>query len=581
MLNPIWKVEKYSILGANLDGGVLSEQDYHNGIEIMKKKALVKNTLIFLLVLHLIFILPVYATTYYVSASGGSDSNPGTEAQPWEHIQHAADVMVAGDSVLIKAGTYNERVVAGNSGAPGNYITYMAYPGDTVTIDGTDTTFTWGGVFHIVGKSYIRVSGLRVINSSEAGIFAAVGSSHIIIEKNYVYNTYSSGIGAWSSDNIIIDSNEVELACNGGRQECITVAVTDTFEVKNNHVHHGGPGTQGGEGIDIKQGSSNGTVFKNCVHDMNRLGIYIEAWDRHTYNIDVFQNIAYACTTAGIALASEECGTLENIRVYNNISFDNEKVGIWIAGWGDTACEHPIQNVEIINNTLYDNGTSDSIGWGGGIAITNSIAQNITVRNNICSQNLRFQIRSDADSVEVTIDHNLIDGYRGDWNEVYGSDSVVGDPMFVSTTTPDFHLQSGSPAIDAGSSIDAPGDDYDGNIRPCGGDYDIGAYEYDPAVNISGVGTKPIDFALIITPNPFNSSVKITAPAGADVKIYDLMGNVVGANSVRPINKGRMLYVPTRTFIWTPDKSIASGIYFVRATMDDGRTIEKKIAYLK
>ncbi|RUA16469.1 MAG: hypothetical protein DSY55_04130, partial [Clostridia bacterium] len=29
-------------------------------------------------------------TAYYV-APGGDDSNPGTEIQPWENIQHAAD----------------------------------------------------------------------------------------------------------------------------------------------------------------------------------------------------------------------------------------------------------------------------------------------------------------------------------------------------------------------------------------------------------------------------------------------------------------------------------------------------------
>ena len=37
---------------------------------------------------------------------------------------------------LYRAGTYNERVIPENSGSAGNYITYAAYPGETVTIDG-------------------------------------------------------------------------------------------------------------------------------------------------------------------------------------------------------------------------------------------------------------------------------------------------------------------------------------------------------------------------------------------------------------------------------------------------------------
>ena len=58
----------------------------------------------------------VYGTTYYV-AKTGSDSNPGTEAQPWLTIQKAANTMVAGDTVYIKQGTYTEQVIPQNSGS--------------------------------------------------------------------------------------------------------------------------------------------------------------------------------------------------------------------------------------------------------------------------------------------------------------------------------------------------------------------------------------------------------------------------------------------------------------------------------
>lgn len=44
-------------------------------------------------------------TTYYVSPSG-NDKNPGTETQPWQTIQKAADTLVAGDTVYIKEGFY-------------------------------------------------------------------------------------------------------------------------------------------------------------------------------------------------------------------------------------------------------------------------------------------------------------------------------------------------------------------------------------------------------------------------------------------------------------------------------------------
>ena len=48
--------------------------------------------------------------TYYVSTTG-SDSNPGTQSQPWRTVQKAVDTVQAGDTVFIAAGTYVEKVV--------------------------------------------------------------------------------------------------------------------------------------------------------------------------------------------------------------------------------------------------------------------------------------------------------------------------------------------------------------------------------------------------------------------------------------------------------------------------------------
>ena len=414
-----------------------------------------------------------HGATYYV-ARNGSDVNPGTEAQPWRTIRKAAVTLIAGDRVYIKEGTYKERVLPENSGNPGNYIAYL---GHTVTIDGTDISVPcYGGLFHVSGKSYIKVSGLRVTNSSGAGIFVD-DSTHIKIEKNYTYNTFSSGIGVWQSDNIVIGGNEVELACNDGEEECITVAMTDTFEVKNSHVHHGGSGIMGGEGIDVKHGSSNGKIYQNHVHHVNRVGIYVDAWDRHIYNIHVFRNIVHDCAEEGFSVGAEAGGLLENVRIYNNVAYDNGCVGIIIAGWGKSVAEHPMKNIKVINNTFYNNGDGD---WGGGIFVENPNVENVVIRNNICSQNLSFQIAVEAcvPRENLTVDHNLVDGYREYPEEIYGSDYIEGNPLFANPFRADFHLEEDSLAIDSGSSIDASSDDFDGIPRPQGARYDIGAFEF-------------------------------------------------------------------------------------------------------
>jgi len=427
---------------------------------------------------------PAPADIYYV-APGGLDTNPGTEAKPWRTIGKAADTLVAGDTVSIKAGTYSERVVPQASGSAGNLITYAAYPGHAVTIDGTGVPIPagWGGLFEISSRSYIQVSGLRICDAgpddNHAGILVE-DSSYVTIEGNVTYNTASSGIGVWSSDHIVVADNEVELACNDGEQECITIAGTDVFEVRDNWVHHGGPGTIGGEGIDVKDGSSNGIVHGNRVESLNRLGIYVDAWAKHTYHIDVYQNTVSNCAAGGFAVAAEAGGLLENVRIYNNVAFNNKWVGLTVAGWGEPVASHPIQDLTVINNTFHANGWSV---WGGGISVENPDAVGVVLRNNIVSQNLWFQIQVDGGVPMPTIDNNLIDGFRGEEpGETRGSEYEEGDPGFENPAAADYHLTEGSPAINTGSEVAAPADDFDGTPRPQGSGVDMGAFEFAPGL---------------------------------------------------------------------------------------------------
>lgn len=429
--------------------------------------------------------------TYYV-AQDGDDGSRGTELLPWRTIAKAASTLVAGDTVYITAGTYGERVVPRNSGSVGLYITYAAYPGDSATIDGSGILLPeWGGLVTIADREYIRVSGLRVINAGphmeNAGILVD-GSSHIVIEDNYTRNTVSSGIGVWGSEDIVIAGNEVELACNDGEQECITVAGTRSFEIRNNHVHHGGPGSNGGEGIDAKDGSSYGKVYGNHVHHVHSVGIYVDAWDKRTHDIEVYRNIVHDVAGNGIMLSSEMGGRLERVRVFNNIAYHNQWGGIWLSGCCPEADSHPMAGIQIVNNTLYNNGWEP---WGGGIGIENADIEDAVIRNNICSQNLSFQIALDPSvpAQAVTIDHNLVDGYRASEGEVRGDKYVEGDPLFVDPSAVDLHLRAGSPAIDSGSPAGAPADDIDGQPRPQGRGYDIGA---DERLAVSGFRYLPL-----------------------------------------------------------------------------------------
>jgi len=105
---------------------------------------------------------------YYVSPSG-QDGNPGSRNAPWRTIQHAADSVQAGDSVLVRAGTYSESVTFSVSGADGATITFAASPGEDVIVDG-DLNLSQG-------VCYVDIGGFELRGYSVWGI-SLLGDNH-------------------------------------------------------------------------------------------------------------------------------------------------------------------------------------------------------------------------------------------------------------------------------------------------------------------------------------------------------------------------------------------------------------------
>lgn len=414
--------------------------------------------------------------TYYVARSG-SDANPGTLAAPWRTISKAVATVSPGATIYVRGGTYNERVLIELQGSSSAITTLAGFPGESATLSGTGIAIDPDeGLVFVLRSSYVSIADLRVEDSSRAGILVD-RSDHVSVERCFTRNTFSSGIGVWASRNVTIIGNEVVLACNRGGQECITVAGTDTFEVRGNRVHDADPfGDPGGEGIDAKDGASNGLITGNEVYNIDRVGFYADAWDKHTHDIAYVGNLVHNTQADGFALASEMGGLLERITVANNVVWGNRWIGLTVANYGGVDT-HPMHDLLIVNNTIVGNGAGD---WGGGIVLDSTLATGVVIRNNILSQSLSFQILVNPaiPRSAFSIDHNLVDGFRDCENEVRGSESVDGDPLFRDPARFDFHLMPGSPAIDHGSPLGAPALDFDGNHRPAGAGIDIGAFEY-------------------------------------------------------------------------------------------------------
>src|SRR5579884_2126337 len=76
-------------------------------------------------------------------APGGRDSSPGTLAAPFATIQRAASLAQPGDTVFIRGGTYHETVTPARPGSAAAPITFAAYHGEHVTLDGADPITGW------------------------------------------------------------------------------------------------------------------------------------------------------------------------------------------------------------------------------------------------------------------------------------------------------------------------------------------------------------------------------------------------------------------------------------------------------
>jgi hypothetical protein len=163
--------------------------------------------------------------------------------------------------------------------------------------------------------------------------------------------------------------------------------------------------------------------------------------------------------------------------VMNNVIYDIN--GIGISTW------HGAENVSIINNTV-DNARRGGILVGSGDSgVGSGTGDGFTVANNIVTSSYGgISEGGQTGSNNYYINNLFYQNYARPNYSIKTGHTPVGtinaDPKFVANS--DYHLQSGSPAIDAGVStvngISAPSTDNDGNGRPVGNGYDIGAYEY-------------------------------------------------------------------------------------------------------
>ncbi|HVU51406.1 MAG TPA: right-handed parallel beta-helix repeat-containing protein, partial [Polyangia bacterium] len=396
------------------------------------------------------------AAAYSVTPAG-SDANPGTAAQPWKTLQHAADNVAAGDTVTVEAGTYTGFSLCWDKpqdGQPDSPITFSAKPGVVINAKNAHTD---DGI-DLEGCSYIVVEGFEVTGMPRAGIRSVSGAANaigVVIRGNDCHDNQVWGIFTSHVDSLVIEGNRATgSATQHGvyvSNACVNPVVRGN-ELAGNAgagLHMNGDASQGGSGV-----ITGALVEKNVIHDNGAMG------------------------GSGI-----NCDGVQSSRIRNNLIYAEHASGISLYQ-GDAA--QPSTDNVVVNNTVI-------VAADGRWALN---VQNGSTGNR-AENNILLDLNPSHGSIDIdaasgaafTSDYNVVmDRFTPDgdavvtlaaWQTTTKQDahSLIATPaaLFVSAAGNDYHLSATSPALGAGTATDAPADDLEGHSRA--GGVDIGAYE--------------------------------------------------------------------------------------------------------
>jgi Right handed beta helix region len=400
------------------------------------------------------------AATYYV-AKTGKDANSCAQAQsssaPKLTIGAAVGCLTAGDTLYVRAGSYNETLIytvpSGSSWS--SKVRIAAYPGETVWMRpaaASVTSVLWFGR----SQHYIEFDGINLDASK------------------------------------LMDSDIVRMEAGDGKNDAHHIRIQNAELI-------GGKASPGGKTQWIVTGGSPDAgheLINLTIHDVGSSdfdhGIYIGE-----SNVLVEGCNIYNISGAGIHLYNGWGSTFSNVVVRNNAIHDSLKTRPGQRHWGIIVANGSRGN-QIYNNVIY-NILADG-GFGAGIHVYagdgNGIFNNtvyagtegIFVGNDATST----VIRNNVAYANVTNYTNMGSGTTSSNNSVSGI-----DPKFMNPSAHDFRLSGGSPLIDAGTSGVPVTTDFSGTPRPQGGAYDVGALEWSSSSAGNAAPPTPVGLRIV------------------------------------------------------------------------------------
>ena len=464
--------------------------------------ALLRETGLALSLVSGFFAPSAYGNDYVVAPFGGD----------FTKIQPALDIAVAGDTITVRGGTYNEKIRFASSGnASSGYVTLQAFEGEMPILSGLNVSGS--NMVLIEDRSYVKLIGFEIRDNlgveDGSGVRITGSGSHIEIRGNRIHEirgidamgitVYGTSTSAPIAD-LVIDGNEI-FDSDPAQSEALKLnGNIQGFTVMNNTVHDVNNIAMdfiGGE-ADINPifVPRNGLVRGNRVYRARSnygggfgAGIYVDG----ARDI-VIENNVVSESDLGIEIGAENPGVTSGIIVRNNLIFNNDKAGLVFGGFD--ADRGRVRSSSFINNVCYKN---DILGSGFG-QLWIQFAEDNVVRNNVFVETTGgILLFSEDGNIDNSLDYNVwfvdagAESATFTWNgtsyESYSAyrsatghdaNSLFADPLFVNAALDDSHLQGDSPAVEGGdpSYIPDPGVvDIDGELRLAGLRVDIGADE--------------------------------------------------------------------------------------------------------
>ncbi len=462
-----------------------------------------------------------------------------------EKIQSKLASLQPGDTLLVRAGTYNESLSFESSGMPGKPVVLAAYPGETPTVIASGTVLTLSEKWCVVdGLVFDADNGSKdaVIMTSKAannvvrncefrngqrdGFDIDGGAADNIIENNVIHDFFKAGTDAHG---IVTNPGVLRLQilnntiydCSG---DCIQLYAEDSHDpseyskdvVIRGNTFYTTLGSNSENALDFK-GIDGCVVAENDMFGFDNKAFVIQKGCR---NLTIEDNEIHD-SQRGMELRGEGGHSQENMVIRRNFIYN---IGDFYAVKFDW-----VDNVEFVNNTL-------AFVEPAAITVEEEGVTNGVFKNNLFYQTGKPKIKGDFES---EVSNN---GWFGsDAGDLSGANDVTGaDPMFVAANNYDFSLRDASPVVDMGADV---GLDFAGSAP------DIGAHELGGVPTSVGEETVtgvPQIFQLEPnSPNPFVSGAgtrftfNLQKQSPIELRVYDILGRIVYQASLGNLPQGR------------------------------------------